>query len=35
MNFSIYLILPASLVPGLYSSSNENDYENRKNISEE
>jgi hypothetical protein len=29
--FSIYLILPASLGPGVYSASNRNDYQNQKN----
>jgi hypothetical protein len=29
--FSIYLILPAALGPGLYSASNRNKYQKRKN----
>jgi hypothetical protein len=34
--FSIYLLLPAALGPGLYSSSNRNEYQNQKNnVSEE
>jgi hypothetical protein len=30
--FSIYLILPAALGPGVYSASNRNEYQKRKNI---
>jgi hypothetical protein len=34
--FSIYLILPAALGPGVYSASNINEYEKQKNnVSEE
>jgi hypothetical protein len=34
--FSIYLILPAALSPGVYSSSERNEYQKQKiNISEE
>jgi hypothetical protein len=34
--FSIYLILPAALGPGVYSASNRNEYlKQRNNISEE
>jgi hypothetical protein len=34
--FSIYLILPAALGPGVYSVSNRNEYQRqRNNISEE
>jgi hypothetical protein len=29
--FSIYLILPASLGPGIYSASNRNEYKKQKN----
>jgi hypothetical protein len=29
--FSIYLILPAALGPGLYSASNRNEYQKKKN----
>jgi hypothetical protein len=29
--FSIYLILPAALDPGVYSASNRNDYQKQKN----
>jgi hypothetical protein len=29
--FSIYLILPAALGPGVYSASNRNEYQNQKN----
>jgi hypothetical protein len=31
--FSIYLILPAALGPGVYSASNRNKYKKQKNIS--
>jgi hypothetical protein len=35
-HFSISLILPAALIPGVYSASNRNEYENKKyNIFEE
>jgi hypothetical protein len=30
--FSIYLILPATLCPGVYSASNRNEYQKQKNI---
>jgi hypothetical protein len=33
--FSIYLILPAVLGPGVYSASNRNEYQKKKNISGE
>jgi hypothetical protein len=33
--FSIYLILPAALGPGIYSVSNRNEYQKQKNVSEE
>jgi hypothetical protein len=29
--FSIYLILPAALGPGVYSASNRNEYQKQKN----
>jgi hypothetical protein len=29
--FSIYLILPAALGPGVYSASNKNEYQKQKN----
>jgi hypothetical protein len=29
--FSIYLILPATLGPGIHSASNRNEYQNQKN----
>jgi hypothetical protein len=29
--FSIYLILPAALGPGIYSASNRNEYQKKKN----
>jgi hypothetical protein len=32
---SIYLTLPASLCPGIYSASNRNEYKSGKNVSEE
>jgi hypothetical protein len=31
VNFSIYLILPAALGPGVYSASNRNEYQKQKN----
>jgi hypothetical protein len=31
--FSIYLILPAALGPGVYSPSNRNEYQKQKNVS--
>jgi hypothetical protein len=31
MNFSIYLILPATLGPGLHSASDRNEYQKQKN----
>jgi hypothetical protein len=31
MNFSIYLILPAALGPGVYSASNRNEYQKQRN----
>jgi hypothetical protein len=31
VNFSIYLILPAALGPGVYSVSNRNEYQKQKN----
>jgi hypothetical protein len=31
--FSIYLILPAALGPGVYSTSNRNEYQKQKNVS--
>jgi hypothetical protein len=31
MILSIYLILPAALVPGVYSASNRNEYQKQKN----
>jgi hypothetical protein len=31
MGFSIYLILPAALGPGIYSASNKNEYKKKKN----
>jgi hypothetical protein len=35
-NFSIYLILPAALGPGVHSASNRNEYQKQKNnVSEE
>jgi hypothetical protein len=33
--FSIYLILPAALGPGVYSASNINEYQKHKNASGE
>jgi hypothetical protein len=33
--FSIYLILPAALGPGVYSASNRNEYQKQKNVSRE
>jgi hypothetical protein len=30
--FSIYLILPTALGPGIYSTSNRNEYQKQKNI---
>jgi hypothetical protein len=33
--FSIYLILPAALGPGIYSDSNRNEYQKQKNVSGE
>jgi hypothetical protein len=30
--FSIYLILPAALDPGIFSASNKNEYQKQKNI---
>jgi hypothetical protein len=34
--FSVYLILPATLGPGVYSASNRNEYQKQKNnVSEE
>jgi hypothetical protein len=34
--FSIYLILPAALVPGVFSAFNRNEYQEQKNyVSEE
>jgi hypothetical protein len=30
--FSIYLILPAALVPGVYSAYNRNEYQEQKNV---
>jgi hypothetical protein len=30
-SFSIYLILPAALGPGVYSASNRNEYQKQKN----
>jgi hypothetical protein len=30
--FSIYVILPAALGPGIYSASNRNEYQKQKNI---
>jgi hypothetical protein len=33
--FSIYLILPAALGPGVYSASNRNEYQKKKNVSGE
>jgi hypothetical protein len=30
-NFSIYLILPAALCPGVHSASNRNEYQKQKN----
>jgi hypothetical protein len=36
MNFSIYLILPAALDPGVYSAINRNEYQKQKsNVSGE
>jgi hypothetical protein len=29
--FSVYLILPAALGPGVYSASNKNEYQKQKN----
>jgi hypothetical protein len=29
--FSIYLIIPVALVPGVYSASNRNEYQKQKN----
>jgi hypothetical protein len=29
--FSIYLVLPAALSPGVYSASNKNEYQKQKN----
>jgi hypothetical protein len=31
VNFSIYLILPVALGPGVYSASNRNEYQKHKN----
>jgi hypothetical protein len=31
MYFSIYLILPAAIGPGVYSASNKNEYQKQKN----
>jgi hypothetical protein len=31
VNFSIYLILPAALGPGVHSASNRNEYQKQKN----
>jgi hypothetical protein len=31
VNFKIYLILPAALVPAVYSASNRNEYQKHKN----
>jgi hypothetical protein len=31
MNFSIYLILPAALYPGVYSAFNKNEYQKQRN----
>jgi hypothetical protein len=31
MNFSIFLILPAALGPGVYSASNRNEFQKHKN----
>jgi hypothetical protein len=31
VNFSIYLILPAALAPGVHSASNRNEYHKQKN----
>jgi hypothetical protein len=33
--FSIYLVFPAALDPGVYSASNRNEYQKQKNVSEE
>jgi hypothetical protein len=33
--FSIYLILPAELGPGVHSASNRNEYQKQKNVSVE
>jgi hypothetical protein len=33
--FSIYLILPAALGPGVHSASNRNEYQKQKNVSGE
>jgi hypothetical protein len=33
--FSVYLILPAALGPGVHSASTRNEYEKQKNVSEE
>jgi hypothetical protein len=36
LNFSLYLILPAALIPGVYSASNRNEYQKqKKNVSGE
>jgi hypothetical protein len=35
MNFSIYVILPAVLSPGVHSSSNRNEYQKKKIVSGE
>jgi hypothetical protein len=35
MIFSMYLILPAALGPGVYSVSNINEYQKQKNVSGE
>jgi hypothetical protein len=32
MKFSIYLILPAALGPGVYSATKRNEYQKQKNI---
>jgi hypothetical protein len=32
VNFSIYLILPAALGPGVYSTSNINEYQKQKKV---
>jgi hypothetical protein len=33
VNFSIYLMLPAPLGPGVHSASNSNEYQKQKNVS--